>query len=491
MNTLDLNFPELVRDKSYINGEWVGSQRTFDVYDPATQEKIATLPDQDPEVVDTTIDAAYDAFKEFKKTSPRVRSRLLRKWFDLMTEHTDDLAKIVTWENGKPIAEATGETKYAASYFEWYAEEAPRMYGHTIQPSNPKNRAYTSLEPVGVVSIITPWNFPIAMITRKAGAAIAAGCTVVVKPDAQTPLSCLALAFLAEKAGIPKGVFNVVLSATKVPEFGLKLCKNKKSKKISFTGSTNVGKILMEQSSSSLKKCSFELGGNAPVIVFNDARLDQAVAQAIATKFRGLGQTCVCANRIYVQSGIYDEFAQKFANAVLKFKIGNGFDKATTHGPLINEKAIEKVESHVKDAISKGAKVIVPGGRIPELGPNFYSPTVLTNITNDMRVCSEETFGPLGALIKFETCQEVIDMANDVDYGLASYVFSENVNTVHLVSEALECGMVSCNTGIFTDAAIPFGGVKESGYGREGSLYGILDYTVVKTVTIGNLSLEN
>lgn len=481
--------PDLIRSLAYVNGEWVSGGSTYNVLDPANDEVIAVLPDQDPAIVDEAIDAAHELFKSFKKTTPRYRAKLLRDWFDLLSDNIEDLAKIITWENGKALAESRGEAKYGASYFEWYLEELPRMYGHTIQPGNPTSRAFTVKEPVGVVSIITPWNFPLAMITRKAGAAIAAGCTVVVKPDAQTPLSCLAMAYLAEKAGIPKGVFNVVLSATRVPEFGLKLCENKKSKKISFTGSTNVGKILMRQSASTLKKCSFELGGNAPVIVFDDAKLDQAVEQAIASKFRGLGQTCVCANRIYVQSGIYDKFAELFAAKVNGFKVGNGFDAETTHGSLINEAAIAKVESHVQDAISKGAKAIVPGGRAPELGPHFYRPTVLTGVTKDMDVCSNETFGPLAALIKFDTAEDAIELANDVDHGLAAYVFSENINTLYLVSEQLETGMVSCNTGIFTDCAIPFGGVKESGFGREGSLYGIDDYCVIKTITIGNLSI--
>lgn len=325
------------------------------------------------------------------------------------------------------------------------------------------------------------------MITRKAGAALAAGCTVVVKPDSQTPLSALALAHLAEKAGFPKGVFNVVLTATRTPEFGLALCESPKVKKISFTGSTNVGKILMKQSASTMKKLSFELGGNAPVIVFDDADLEQAVTQTILSKFRGLGQTCVCANRIYVQRTIIDSFAEKLAKQVNEFVIGHGLDSKTTHGCLINENAIKKVEAHVKDALEKGAKTVVAGGRLPELGPNFYAPTVLSHVPSTAVVNKDETFGPLCALIPFDTMEEVVGYANDTELGLASYVFSKNIDTVYTVAEALETGMVSCNTGLFSECTIPFGGVKESGFGREGSLHGIEDYTVIKTITIGNL----
>ncbi|ODQ79869.1 hypothetical protein BABINDRAFT_161546 [Babjeviella inositovora NRRL Y-12698] len=478
----------LIRSQAYINGQWVSSPKTYQITDPASLKTIAVLPDQEVSAVDEAVDAAAVAFKQFKTTSPRYRAGLLRKLYDLMMENAEDLAQLITWENGKHLNEARGEVKYAASYFEWFAEEAPRMYGHTISPANPSNRVMTRKEPIGVCGIITPWNFPAAMGCRKIAPALAAGCTVVVKPDSGTALSTLAIAYLAEQAGFPAGTVNVVLSDTQTPEFGLRLCESKKVKKISFTGSTNVGKLLMKQSSSTLKKLSFELGGNAPVIVFDDASLDHAVEQAVASKFRGLGQTCVCANRIYVQSGIYDKFAERFVKTVANFTVGHGLDPAATHGCLINERAINKVEEHVKDAVSKGAVAVLPGGRRPELGsPNFYSPTVLTGVTQDMQVANEETFGPLGALIKFETAEEVIEYANGVDHGLASYVFSENYNTILMVSEALEAGMVSCNTGLFTDCAIPFGGVKESGFGREGSLYGLDDYTTIKTITIGNL----
>lgn len=487
MVTPNFKDPEIIRKGAFVNGEWITEGTPFDVTDPATLEKIATLPDQDLSIVDTAIDAAYEAFKTYKKTTPRQRATWLRNLYNLMTEYNEDLGKLVTWENGKTLAEGKGEVAYGASYFEWYAEEAPRIYGHTLTPGLPNTRCHTIRQPVGVCGIITPWNFPSAMITRKAAAALAAGCTVVVKPDSQTPLSALALAYLVEKAGFPKGTFNVVISHTKTPEFGLKLCKSSKVKKISFTGSTNVGKILMEQSASTLKKLSFELGGNAPVLVFPDADMDIAVDQTIATKFRGLGETCVCANRIYVHKDIIEEFSTKLAEKVGKFKLGHGLKEGVTHGCLINSKQLSKVEEHSQDAIEKGAKILNKGGRRPDLGENFYEPTVLTNVNQNMKVAKEETFGPLAAIIPFETTEQVIEWANDVNVGLAAYIFSKDISTIYSVSEALESGMVSVNTGTFTDSAIPFGGVKESGFGREGSLYGIDDYTVIKTVAVGGI----
>lgn len=479
---------ELLRDAAYINGEWIKeSKETFEVTDPATGDVIATLPDQPVSAVDEAIDVAYETFKTFKNTAPKQRATWLRKIYDLIMENQEDLAKILTWENGKALSEALGEIKYGASYFEWFAEEAVRSYGVTIQPTVTTNRAYTIRQPVGVCGMICPWNFPSAMITRKVAPAIAAGCTVVLKPDSQTPLSALALAYLIEKAGVPKGVFNLVLSHTRTPEFGLRLCESSKVRKITFTGSTNVGKILMKQSAATMKKLSFELGGNAPFIVFNDADIDHAVEQAIASKFRGLGQTCICANRLYVQSGIIDKFAEKLAQKVNKFVIGHGLEEGTTHGCLISPKAFLKVEDHAKDAIEKGAKVVVKGGRLPDKGDAFYSPVVLSHVPHSAKVSKEETFGPLCPIFSFETLEEVVGYANDTNVGLAAYVFSKNIDTIYTVSEALETGMVSCNTGLFTDASIPFGGVKESGFGREGSLYGIEDYTVVKTVAIGDL----
>lgn len=484
----ELKNPDLIKGLGYINGEWVkDSNEFFEVDDPSTGEIIAKLPEHDIAVVDRAVDAAYDAFQKYKNTLPRQRATWLRNLFNLMTENAEDLAKIITWENGKSLPDSRAEIKYAASYYEWYAEEAPRIYGATIQPSIPNNRVITKRQPVGVCGIICPWNFPSAMITRKVGAALAAGCTVVVKPDSHTPLSALAMTVLVEKAGFPKGVFNVVLSQHNTPKLGKRLCEHPKVKKVTFTGSTRIGKTLMEQASSTLKKCSFELGGNAPFIVFDDADLDLAVDQAIASKFRGMGQTCVCTNRFYVQDTIADEFAEKLVTKVKQFEIGDGMKEGVTHGCLTNAKQADKVDEHKKDAIEKGAKVLLEGGRMPDLGKNFYAPVVLKNVPQSAMVAKEETFGPLCPIFTFKTVEEVLGYANDTELGLASYVFTKNVNTLFTVSEALEAGMVSCNTGLFSDSSVPFGGVKESGFGREGSLYGIDDYTTVKSIIIGNL----
>ena len=482
------NDSELIKNGAYIGGEWLETTgEYFEVHNPASGEVIAKLPEQTDEEIDRAIDAAYETFKTYKNTSPRDRAKWLRNMYNLMMDNLDDLAKIIAWENGKAMSDAIGEIKYAASYFEWYAEEAPRLYGATIQPSNPTNRVITLRQPVGVCGIICPWNFPSAMITRKAAAALATGCTVVIKPDSATPLSALALAHLSEKAGFPKGSWNIIMSHKNTPKLGLRLCESPKVKKITFTGSTYVGKILMQQSSSTLKKLSMELGGNAPLIVFNDADLDKAVEQAIASKFRGLGQTCVCCNRLYVHSSIIDEFADRIAKEVEKFSIGYGLDPKNTHGCLINAKAVAKVELHKNDAIEKGAKVVVAGGLLPDLGPNFYSPVVLSHVPHNALVAKEETFGPLCPIFSFDTLEEVVALANDSEFGLASYVFSKNIDTIYTVAEALESGIVSANTGLFSDCSIPFGGVKESGFGREGSLYGIEDYTVIKTINIGAL----
>lgn len=479
---------DLVRDSAYINGKWVKqSHQHFNVTDPATDQIISQLPDQSVSATNYAIDAAYEAFYSYKNTTPRQRANWLRNLYNSMLENADDLGQILTWENGKALGDSIGEIRYAASYFEWYAEEAPRAYGAVIQPGNSSNRAFTLKQPVGVCGLICPWNFPSAMITRKAAAALSTGCTVVIKPDAQTPLSALALAVLAEEAGFPKGTFNVVLADKNTPQVGFTLCESPKVKKISFTGSTNVGKLLMKQASTTIKKVSFELGGNAPFIVFEDADLENAVNQAIASKFRGLGQTCVCANRLYVQESVIDKFAELMATKVKKFVIGHGLNRDTTHGCMINSKAIKKVEEHKKDAIDKGSRVVLGGGPLKELGTNFYSPAIVSDVPQDAKVSKEETFGPLCPIFKFKTIEEVVKYANDTDFGLGSYVFSKDINTIYTVSEALEVGMVSCNTGLFTDCAIPFGGVKESGFGREGSLYGIDDYTVTKVVTIGNL----
>lgn len=381
---------------------------------------------------------------------------MLRRWYQLMMDNADDLAKLITWENGKPFADAKGEVNYAAAFFEWFSEEAPRTYGDTIPATVPGNRVMTLKQPVGVCGLITPWNFPAAMITRKIGPALAAGCTVVAKSPAETPYTANALAELAHRAGIPKGVVNVVTASKNTPAVGELITTHPEVRKVSFTGSTNVGRLLMKQSSSTLKKVSWELGGNAPFIVFDDVEdLDAAVAGAIASKFRSSGQTCVCANRIYVQKGVYDEFAKRFAEKVKGFKLGAGFEEGITHGPVIHERAVAKVHEHVQDATSKGAQVVIGGQKASALGPNFYEPTVLTGMNKEMLIASEETFGPVAGLFPFETEKEVVDLANRAEVGLAGYFFSGNVNRIFRVAEALEVGMVGVNTGLISDVASP------------------------------------
>ncbi len=436
------------------------------------------------EDTELAIDAAAQAFKTFKTWTGRDRSKVLRKWYDLMIENQSDLATLITWENGKPLGDAKGEASYAATFLEWFSESAPRIGGQTISSSVPGNRVATYKEPIGVAGLITPWNFPSAMITRKAAPAIAAGCTVVVKAPGETPFSALALAELAERAGMPKGVFNVVTSMENTPECGTTLCESKTVKKISFTGSTGVGKLLMKQSASTLKKLSFELGGNSPFIVFDDADLDLAVAGAITSKFRSSGQTCVCANRIYVQSGIYDKFVSAFVEKVGAFKLGGGFEEGVTHGPVIHSRAIDKVDQHVQDAVEKGGEVLLGGQKLHDLGPNFYAPTVISGMNADMALAHEETFGPVAGFFKFDSEEEAIKLANDADVGLAGYFFSENLKRVFRVAEALEVGMVGVNTGLISDPAAPFGGVKESGFGREGA-DGWEEFVVTKMVTFG------
>ena len=413
---------------------------------------------------------------------------MLRKWYELMIENADDIATLITWESGKPLADAKGEAVYAANFLEWFSEEAPRVYGDTFPLSGSGQRALTIKQPVGVCGLLTPWNFPAAMITRKAGPALAAGCTVVVKSPGETPFTANALAELAKRAGIPAGVFNVVTTLKNTPLIGEVLTTSPKVKKISFTGSTAVGKLLMKQSSSTLKKLSMELGGNAPFIVFEDCvDIDAAVAGCIAAKFRSSGQTCVCANRIYVQSGIYSKFAEKLAEKVRQFRVGHGFDNGTTHGPLIHERAVDKVESHVKDAIAKGAQVLAGGKRLSDLGSTFYEPTVLVGMNQTMEMACNETFGPVAGLFEFSSEEEVIEWANNSEVGLAAYVFSSDIDTVTRVVEELEVGMAGINTGLISDPSTPFGGIKESGFGREGSKYGIDEYTVLKTVTLAAL----
>ncbi|KAK1965847.1 succinate-semialdehyde dehydrogenase [Colletotrichum sublineola] len=477
----------LLKTSCYVNGQWVGagSGKLFSVENPSTLAEVGKCPEFDEKDTEASILAAHDAFKSYRKTPARARARLLRKWYDLMIEHAEDLATIIALENGKPMSDARTEVAYAASFYEWFSEEAPRIYGDTIQASNPSCRLVTLKEPIGVCGLIAPWNFPAAMITRKVGPALAAGCTVVVKAPAEAPLTALALVELAHRAGIPAGVVNVITALDNTVSVGQVLTTHPIIKKVSFTGSTGVGKILMNQCSTTLKKLSFELGGNAPFIIFEDADLDAALKGLIASKFRLSGQTCVCANRILVHSKVYEKFSQMLVDAVRSFVVGDGFGEKTTHGPLIHGRAVSKVDEHVKDAVSKGARVLLGGKRRTDLGPNFFDLTVLADMKPGMKVCSEETFGPLAALFAFETEEEAIALANDVDVGLAGYFFSKDVSRCWRVAEALEVGMVGVNIGAISDPAAPFGGVKQSGFGREGSKYGIDEFLVTKMVMTG------
>ncbi|KAL8816149.1 MAG: hypothetical protein Q9223_004793 [Gallowayella weberi] len=484
-----LNDKSLFKQECYVNGEWIKAKsgKTFEVKDPGSGKLIGTCPEFSKEDTDEAIKVAAAAFPAFRKTTGRERARMLHKWYQLMMDNSEDIARLITWENGKPFADAKGEAAYAAGFFEWFSEEAPRSEGDTILASVPGNRVFTIREPVGVCGLITPWNFPAAMITRKVGPALAAGCTVVAKSPGETPYTSLALAELAHRAGIPKGVVNFITALENTAEVGSALTASPTVRKVSFTGSTGVGKLLMKQSADTLKKLSFELGGNAPFIVFDDADLDVAVASAIACKFRSSGQTCVCANRIYVQTGIYDKFAAAFAEKVKGFKVGGGYDEGVTHGPLIHDRAVSKVDAHVRDAEKKGGKVLVGGQKLPDLGSNFFQPTVITGMTMDMQLASEETFGPIAGLFPFETEAEVVEMANKVDVGLAGYLYTTNLQRAYRVLEALETGMVGINTGLVSDVAAPFGGVKDSGFGREGSKYGMSEYQVMKMVTMGGM----
>ncbi|OCK77941.1 succinate-semialdehyde dehydrogenase-like protein [Lepidopterella palustris CBS 459.81] len=484
-----LNDKSLLKPHAYVNGEWIGAKsgKTFEVKDPSTGKVIAKVPDMDKSDIEAAIAAAAAALTSFRKTTGRERSKMLRKWYQLIVDNADDIAKLITWENGKPMADAKGEVAYAANFFEWFSEEAPRVYGDTIPASVAGNRVYTIKEPVGVCGLITPWNFPAAMITRKIGPALAAGCTVVAKSPGDTPLTAAALAELAHRAGIPKGVVNIVTAHSNTPEVGAALTSSPTVRKVSFTGSTGVGKLLMSQSANTLKKLSFELGGNAPFIVFEDADLETAVAGAVVSKFRSSGQTCVCANRIYVQASIYDAFATKLTEKVKGFKVGAGYDEGVTHGPLIHDRAISKVESHVQDAVTQGGKVLIGGQRMPDLGSNFFQPTVIRDMTPSMKLASEETFGPVAGLFKFDTEAEVVELANSSEVGLAGYFFSKDIQRCYRVAEALEVGMVGVNTGLISDPAAPFGGVKESGFGREGSKYGIEEYLITKMITLGGM----
>ena len=485
--TLALADPALLRENGLVGGRWVPADGggTITVSNPATGAALATIPNMGAAETRRAIAAAAGALPAWSARTAKERAAVLRRWFDLIVQNEADLAVLMTAEQGKPLAESRGEIAYAAAFIEWFAEEGKRLYGDVIPGHQADKRILVLRQPVGVVAAITPWNFPAAMITRKAGPALAAGCTMVLKPATQTPLSALALAELALRAGIPAGVLNVVTGSAAA--IGGEMTANPSVRKLTFTGSTEIGKKLMAQCAGTVKKISLELGGNAPFIVFDDADLDAAVQGAIASKYRNTGQTCVCANRLLVQAGVYERFAEKLAAAVTKLRIGDGLKGATDQGPLIDAKALAKVEEHVADAVSKGATVAV-GGRRHALGGTFYEPTLLTGVTPEMLVAREETFGPVAPLFRFETEAEAISMANDTEFGLAAYVYTRDLARSWRVSEAIEYGIVGLNTGIISTEVAPFGGVKESGSGREGSKYGILDYTEIKYVCVGGVS---
>ncbi|NIB39879.1 NAD-dependent succinate-semialdehyde dehydrogenase [Pseudomaricurvus alkylphenolicus] len=484
---LNLNRPELLAAGSYINGQWLNdATASFDVQNPASGATIATLASSGIEETRVAIDAAEAALPAWRAKSAKERSNILRNWFNLIMENQEDLARILTAEQGKALAEARGEIAYGASYIEWFAEQAKRIDGDIIPAPSGDKRLLVIKQPVGVVASITPWNFPCAMITRKAAPALAAGCTFVGKPATETPLSALALCVLAEEAGIPAGVFNMVVGQSS-RTIGGEMTSNPKVKKLTFTGSTPVGKVLMEQCVGTLKKTSMELGGNAPFIVFDDADLDAAVQGALASKYRNSGQTCVCSNRILVQSGVYDAFVEKLREAVSGFNLGDGAEDGVTHGPLVNAKAANDVHALVEDALEKGANAVV-GGQRSELGACFYEPTILTGATEDMRVFREEIFGPVAPVFRFETEEQALAMANDTEFGLAAYFYTRDLGRIFRMGEGLEYGMVGINEGIISNEMAPFGGVKESGSGREGSKYGIDDYVEIKYMCLGGLA---
>ena len=481
---LHLNDPSLLRTQAYVDGKWVDGAGRIEVRNPATGDLVASVPRLGAAETRAAIEAADKAWAPWRAKTAKERAAILRKWFELLMANQEDLARIMTAEQGKPLAEARGEIAYAASFIEWFAEEGKRVYGDTIPAPVANQRIVVTKEPIGVCAAITPWNFPAAMITRKAAPALAVGCTMVVKPASQTPLTALALAALAERAGVPAGVLSVITGSA--GDIGGEMTSNPLVRKLTFTGSTEIGRVLMQQSAGTIKKVSMELGGNAPFIVFDDADLDAAVEGAILSKYRNAGQTCVCANRLYIQAGVYDAFAEKLARAVAALPVGDGTAEGVRIGPLIDDKAVVKVEEHIADATAKGAKVVL-GGKRHALGRSFFEPTIITNVDKSMLVAREETFGPLAPLFKFADENEVVALANATEFGLASYFYARDLGRVWRVAERLEYGMVGINTGLISNEVAPFGGVKQSGVGREGSHYGVEDYLVVKYMCMAGL----
>lgn len=484
---IKLSRTDLFKQQCYIDGQWLDadSGETMGVVNPATGKPLGTIPKMGAQETRRAIEAAAVAQQKWRVLSAKQRAVILRNWFDLMMAHQDDLARIMTLEQGKPLAEAKGEIAYGASYLEWYGEEAKRAYGDVIPGPGADRRIVVLKEPVGVCAAITPWNFPSSMITRKVGAALGAGCAIVVKPASQTPYSALALAVLAEEAGVPAGVFSIVTGSAS--EIGKEMTSNAIVRKFSFTGSTEIGRVLMAQSANQIKKISLELGGNAPFIVFDDADLDAAVEGAMVSKFRNMGQTCVCANRIYVQEGVYEAFAKKLVAALeTQLKVGDGTEDGVTQGPLIDASAVSKVQEHIEDALAKGGQLLA-GGKTHALGGLFFEPTVLSEVTAEMKVAKEETFGPLAPLFRFKDEAEVIQLANDTEYGLAAYFYSRDLGRVWRVAESLDYGMVAINSGLLSNEAAPFGGIKQSGLGREGSKYGLEDYMEIKYMLMGGI----
>ncbi len=482
-----ISYKSLFKPFGYINGEWINltKDKSFEIYNPSNNEVIARMPEMGADETKYAIESANQAFDKWKRKTAKERCSILKKWYDLVLENIEDLSIIMTLENGKPLKESKAEIIYASSFIDWFSEEGKRTYGRSIPATQADKRIITIKQPVGVCALITPWNFPSAMITRKVAPAIAAGCTVIIKPAEQTPLSASALVYLAEKAGIPKGVINLLVANNPIP-IGKELCDNVAIKKISFTGSTEVGKILIKDSANTVKRVSMELGGNAPLIVFNDADVDIAVKETLASKYRNSGQTCVCANRIFVQEGIYQKYSEALAKKVNSFNVGDGFEDNSDIGPLIDISGLKKVERHLEDAVSKGAKVLT-GGKKSSLGGLYFEPTVLTDVKEHMILFKEETFGPLAPLFKFKDINEVVNMANNTNYGLAGYIFTKDLNIAWQVSEELQFGMVGINSGILSTEVAPFGGVKESGVGREGSIEGMDEYMEIKYLCFGNI----